>query len=516
MSLWQQSIGMGYYLLFIIHHNLLLMNNKISLTLQQGVLLLILLLIFNALPARADFNHSPVTPDVPYEVRAVWLTTYMGLDWPRQAATTIKDTQRQKAELCQMLDKLHDAGINTVLFQSRLRGTTAYTSAIEPFDAVFTGHAGNHPSYDPLAFAVEECHKRGMELHAWVVAFPVCRLATVKQLGAKSLPKMHPELCQKCGEQYMMNPGVPEVADYLAEICREIVTNYDVDGIHLDYIRYPEQSVPFNDDQTFRKYGKGQSKAAWRAQNVDRCVKAVHDAVKAVRPWVKMSCSPVGKYSDLARYSSFGWNARDAVSQNAQLWLAKGWMDMLFPMMYFDGAHYYPFLANWHENDSGKPIVPGLGIWFLSKNEKDWPLITVQRQMNVARQAGLGGMCFFRTKFFLDNEKGIYDWTKNICFARPALVPPMTWADSLAPASPIVEQHLEGSMLQLSWQAITDATPIYYNVYRIDPDGSGTLLKTHLRETHYERLLTLPILRHSRYVVTAVDAYGNESHTVNE
>lgn len=480
-----------------------------------SALLLFLFYIHQALPIRASLAHSPVTTDVPYEVRAVWLTTYMGLDWPQQKATSQAESKRQKDDLCQMLDKLHDAGINTVIFQARLRGTTAYSSAIEPYDAIFTGKAGGLPLYDPLAFAVEECHKRGMELHAWVVAFPVCRVATVKQLGAKALPKIHPELCHKCGEQYMMDPGVPATADYLAKICKEIVTNYDVDGIHLDYIRYPEQSIQFNDDQTFRKYGSGQSKAIWRTQNVNRCVKAIHDAVKAVRPWVKVSCSPVGKYSDLMRYSSYGWNARDAVSQDAQLWIKKGWMDMLFPMMYFDGAHFYPFLANWRENDEGKPIVPGLGIWFLNAREKNWPLVTIQRQMNVARQVGACGICFFRAKFFLNNEKGLYDWAKNIFFAHRALIPPMTWADSIAPISPIVSERMEGSMLYLTWQPVQDATPIYYNIYRIDPDGSGTLLETRLRQTHYERLLTLPILRHSRYIVTAVDAYGNESHVGN-
>lgn len=107
----------------------------------------------------------------------------------------------------------------------------------------------------------------------------------------------------------------------------------------------------------------------------------------------------MGKYSDLSRYSSYGWNARDAVSQDAQRWLRLGWMDMLFPMMYFDGNHYYPFLADWKEHDAGRPVVPGLGIYFLNSREKNWPLLTVQRQMNVARSEGLGGQAFFRTRF---------------------------------------------------------------------------------------------------------------------
>lgn len=460
----------------------------------------------------AQPTHSPVSSNVAYEVRAVWLTTLMGLDWPNHTANTPEQVAEQKASLCRMLDQFQSIGINTVLFQSRIRSTTAYPSAIEPWDGVFTGTPGKSPLYDPLQFVVDECHRRGMECHAWVVAFPICKVNVAKQLGKRALPAQHPELCQRCGDQWMMDPGVPATATYLAKICDEIVRNYDVDGIHLDYIRYPESAIPFNDDRTYRLYGNGKNKAAWRKQNVDRCVQAIHDAVKAVRPWVKLSCSPVGKYSDLSRYSSRGWNARDAVSQDAQAWLQKGWMDMLFPMMYFDGDHFYPFLADWKEHDAGRPIVPGLGIYFLSPREKDWSLLTVQRQMNVARAEGLGGQAFFRAKFLINDEKGLFSWLKNQFYAHPALVPPMTWLDSIAPAAPEVHQQIDGMRLSLSWNAVSDADgPVRYNVYRLDSIYGDVLLASRIKDTHFEKTLVLPALKHSRYVVTAVDVYGNES-----
>lgn len=458
-------------------------------------------------------QHSPISPSIRYEVRAAWLTTLMGLDWPNRPATTETQAEAQRQQLCTMLDKLQAAGINTVLFQSRIRSTTAYASAVEPWDGIFTGTPGQRPLYDPLRFAVDECHKRGMEIHAWVVAFPICKVAVAKQLGKRALPQQHPELCQRCGDQWMMNPGVPQTANYLARICQEIAANYEVDGIHLDYIRYPEATIPFNDEATYRRYGNKQSRSQWRMSNIDRCVQMIHDAVKAVRPWIKLSCSPVGKYSDLARYSSYGWNARDAVSQDAQRWLREGWMDMLFPMMYFDRKHFYPFLADWKEHDAGRPIVPGLGIYFLNAREKNWPLTTIRRQMNVARAEGLGGQAFFRTKFLLANEKGLYDWLKNSFYAQQALVPPMTWQDSIPPTHPVLTQRVDGLHLQLQWAPAIDNSgqSVTYNVYRIDPLFGDRLLATHLRETHYECVLALPALRHSSYVVTAVDVYGNES-----
>lgn len=458
-------------------------------------------------------QHSPISPSIRYEVRAAWLTTLMGLDWPNRPATTETQAEAQRQQLCTMLDKLQAAGINTVLFQSRIRSTTAYASAVEPWDGIFTGTPGQRPLYDPLRFAVDECHKRGMEIHAWVVAFPICKVAVAKQLGKRALPQQHPEFCQRCGDQWMMDPGVPQTANYLARICQEIAANYEVDGIHLDYIRYPEATIPFNDEATYRRYGNKQSRSQWRTSNIDRCVQMIHDAVKTVRPWIKLSCSPVGKYSDLARYSSYGWNARDAVSQDAQRWLREGWMDMLFPMMYFDGKHFYPFLADWKEHDAGRPIVPGLGIYFLNAREKNWPLTTIRRQMNVARAEGLGGQAFFRTKFLLANEKGLYDWLKNSFYAQQALVPPMTWQDSIPPTHPVLTQRIDGLHLQLQWTPAIDNSgqSVTYNVYRIDPLLGDRLLATHLRETHYECVLALPALRHSSYVVTAVDVYGNES-----
>ena len=167
---------------------------------------------------------------------------------------------------------------------------------------------------------------------------------------------------------------MPDTADYLASICEEIVRNYDVDGISLDYIRYPEKEVKFNDAATYsRDAPKGQSVVSWRRDNISRCVKAVHDRVKALKPWVAISCSPVGKYDDTKRYPSGGWNAYRAVCQDAKLWLKEGWMDILMPMMYFRGNHFYPFLIDWQDDAGGRCIAAGLGVYLIDRNQQDWP-----------------------------------------------------------------------------------------------------------------------------------------------
>ena len=473
------------------------------------------------------------------EYRAVWLTTLSGLDWPSRPVSVPSDTLRQQQALRQTLDRLQQAGINTVIFQTRIRATVAYPSNIEPWDGAFSGTPGRGPGYDPLAFALRECHKRGMELHAWVVAFPICNVTLARRLGAEALPKKHPELCHRCGDAWFMDPGVPATAQYIAGICREIVERYDVDGIHLDYIRYPEESVAWKDQATYRKYGNGKRLGDWRRENVSRVVQAVHDAVKSVRPWVKLSCSPVGKRADLPRQSSYGWNAREAVYQDAAQWLQQGQMDVLFPMMYFDGKHFYPFAQDWTEQSGGRPVVPGLGIYFLSPREKDWSLSVIARQMHFARQLNMGGTAFFRSKFLTDNTKGLYDFLQKDFYRQPVLTPPMKVSGVAAPEMPHVSIKREGNTLHLSWKAVTSAVPVIYNIYRISksatsvsrvsplavgasrPPKDTLVLKKTLEEprlvaskisaTQWIYTPSLPSLCHDTYIVRAMDAYGQES-----
>ena len=334
--------------------------------------------------------------DGKHEVRAVWLTTIGGLDWPHSYAQSAHSIEKQKNELRDMLDKLQLANINTVLLQTRVRATTIYPSDIEPWDGCMSGIPGKTPGYDPLAFAIDECHKRGMELHAWVVSIPIGKW---NGYGCRQLRKKRPDIVKRIADEGFVNPEKTAAADYIASICAEITEKYDIDGIHLDYIRYPET-------------WQGRIDVVKGRKNITRIVEKVATEVKARKPWVKMSCSPVGKHDDLARFSSYGWNARTKVCQNAQKWLADGLMDQLYPMMYFRGNQYFPFAVDWKENDCGKAVASGLGIYFLSPKEKDWDINVLRRQLHFLKDAGLG-QAFFRCKFLLDNVKGIYDIIKD-------------------------------------------------------------------------------------------------------
>lgn len=347
------------------------------------------------------------------ELRAVWLTTVKNLDWPKKLVKSHADIEKQKAELRTILDQLQQANVNTILLQTRVRSAVIYPSAIEPWDVCLTGTHGRDPGYDPLQFAIDEAHARGMELHAWLCTLPA---GNWESAACKAIRKRLPHLIYKVGDEGFMRPEAPETATYLASIAREIVTRYDVDGIHLDYIRYPElQKVRISGNEA-------------RA-NITRVVRAIHDAVKAEKPFVKMSCSPIGKYADLRRQSSRGWNARDKVYQDAQEWLRTGLMDQLYPMMYFRGNNFYPFAVDWQANSYGRSVAAGLGIYCLHRSEGNWPLEEIQRQMNTTRWIGMGH-AYFRSQFFTDNTKGVYTLIAKQIDNYPALPPAMTWESS--------------------------------------------------------------------------------------
>lgn len=455
------------------------------------------------------------------ELRAVWLTTLSGLDWPRNKATSAAGVERQKQELCQLLDQLKAANINTVLLQTRIRGSVIYPSAIEPWDVCLTGQYGRSPNYDPVQFAIEETHRRGMELHAWVVTIPAFKVEAAKKMGRNSLLQTHPELLKKHNGQYYLDPGLPGTADYLSSILREFIRKYDVDGIHFDYIRYPENAPTFPDAATYKKYGKGKGKAEWRRDNITAIVRRLHREVKAEKPWVKMSSSPVGKYRDTHRYSARGWNAYDAVHQDAQGWLREGIQDMLFPMMYFTGDHFYPFALDWHEGSYGRYVAPGLGIYFLHPSERNWDLSVITRELCYLRRQGLNGQAFFRTKFLTDNTKGLYDYLQQVFYACPALPPTYPWIDDEAPSKPegFTMTHIDNQTSELNWQPSTDNMAqggIRYNVYAstdfpVDVSRPENLVATLLCKTSFTYSRLSAYLYGLNLAVTAIDRCGNES-----
>lgn len=467
--------------------------------------LYIIFILFHLAVASYGQSFYAVNPNPKYEVRAVWLTTIGGIDWPHSYAQSERSAEKQKEELRAILDRLQKANINTILLQTRIRATTIYPSQYEPWDGCLSGFPGKSPGYDALQFAIDECHKRGMEVHAWVVTIPVGKW---NSYGCRQLRKRFPRLIKRIDQDGYMDPEATQTGCYLAEMCREIVQRYDVDGIHLDYIRYPE---------TWKfRIGKDQARG-----NITRIVEKIHQAVKKEKPWVKMSCSPIGKFDDLSRYWSHGWNAYTKVAQDAQAWLKDGLMDELFPMMYFRGDQFFPFAIDWKEHSYGKIIAPGLGIYFLDPKEGKWNISDITSELYHLRNIG-EGHAFFRNKFLLDNHQGVYDFVTAHFNRYPALVPPMTWESNKRPQQPVtlcIEEN-EGTTtlrwdnsLQYEDGTAIKTPSIYNNVYAskeypVDVHDARNLILT---RTTRRQLMTRTGNTPTYYAVTTTDGFGNES-----
>jgi uncharacterized lipoprotein YddW (UPF0748 family) len=465
------------------------------------------------------FAQAPAT-----EVRAVWLATNWGLDWPTQGTSVTA----QKEELERILDVLKRENFNTVLFQTRAQGRVFYKSEIEPKSSYFN-HTDN---FDPLAFVVGECHKRGLECHAWIATYTMGRAQmkyTGKGKSRKAIPvKNKPDYYKLIDETWHLDPGRPETTNLIVSVVSEIVSNYDVDGVHFDYIRYPSNTSKFPDEDTFAKYGNGEKLADWRRNNINRLVAKIYDTVKSIKRWVQVSSSPLGRYRVLPDSPNDGWTAYETVYQDAGQWMKSGKHDLIFPMMYYRGRNFYPFLNDWVANSNGRTVVPGLGVFQM--NDLNWPLQDITDQMKYIRENKVKGKAYFRAGHLLSNLKGVMD-SVRIYYRTPAKLPPLTWLDSIAPDSPPDLQVYKDNngLLNIKWNMFDKNEDFTYTVYvssteNIDRDNSNSILATGLHANSYSFPAAVGEFG-VYYSVSASDRYHNESavcppayfsHSVNE
>lgn len=474
----------------------------------QGIAFLISLLF-----SVSCFSVSPK-----HEIRALWLTTNWGLDWPSSSAATPADEKARRQELCRMLDCAEKTGLNTIFFQVRLRGDVLYASRYEPWSRLLTGQTGRAPGYDPLSFMIEACHRRNLQCHAWFVCMPVGNDRQVRQQGPLSIVRRHPEWCKKVNGEWYLDPGLPEVRQYLTDLVSEITEKYPVDGIHLDYIRYPDRADRFPDQQTYREYHTdNRSLREWRTENINRTVYAVYDKVKSIKPWVKVSCSVLGKYNALPLYPSHGWSGTERVHQDAREWMKQKKIDFIVPMLYYDNENFYPFLYDWIRHSYGVPVVCGLGIYRLEKNEGDWSRSDIFRQILAGRSWGAGGQALYRGRSVLENTKNLTAGLRENIYEFPALFPSVRTPDSIPPpASPSGLRIDEKSGVRtLSWRATGNAdTYILYGspFYPVDTGNPENILSCNLQDT----VCTVPSNNTCGqplffYAVTATDRYHQES-----
>jgi uncharacterized lipoprotein YddW (UPF0748 family) len=374
----------------------------------------------------------------------VWIATVDHIDWPPRNTLV---PEAQKAELIRILDKVASLKLNTVIFQVRPAADALYRSPIEPWSEYLTGRQGLAPSpmYDPLEFAIQEAHKRGLQIQAWFNPYRAEFLSAKSPLAPNHIAKTHPELVKRYADLLWMDPGEPRVQSRSLAVILDVVKRYDIDGVHLDdyFYPYPEGGKSFPDDNSYARYGDGLSKLDWRHRNVDNFIARLSQGIHSEKPWVEFGISPFGIYRPgVPAGIKAGVDQYNELSSDPVKWLQQGWCDYLSPQLYWpidQQAQSFPRLLDWwrSQNTLNRHLWPGLYTSRVLAVRKGFTAQEVVRQVQLTR---LGtndpGHIHFSMKALADDGKGIDEYLLGSCYQNYALAPASPWLDSRIPAAP--------------------------------------------------------------------------------
>ncbi len=413
-----------------------------------------------------------------HEVRAVWLTTNSGLDWPKGEY----DETTQKENLCEILDKLADANFNTIIFQAQVKGDVLWESTMQPAMRAITGNGSKSMRYDVSEYVIEECHKRNMECHAWIVPYRIGTSSDANKYVSNKVKHpltTNPELCVEYNGSYYLDPGLPETREYLLDVYRELISNYDYDGVNFDYTRYPGSD--FDDADSYAKYNpEGLPKDDWRRQNINTFIAEFYDMAKSINPNIKVGAAPIGTYKNVSGYGNM--TAYGSVYQDACQWMQSGNHDLLIPQMYWNEKNgFTPNMSTWVTNCDGRQLVIGLAPYKMVDGSNDWDVSVITDQINKIRNNdGTSGICFFRADHVIDDSQtkiaDLYDELQNNYFKYPAHIVPMDYNGVTKPNAPenVKQEYINGQYV-ISWDEPSldvDNTPLkYYSVYLSDGES---------------------------------------------
>ncbi len=493
------------------------------------------------------------TPIIKRHLRGAWISTVVNLDWPSTDTVKIANSEerikKSKEELIEILDKAVELKFNAIFFQVSPEGDALYKSKIVPWSRYLTGTFGKDPGFDPLAFAIEEAHKRNLEIHAWFNPYRVSmntNSSTVSSLNIeKSVYKEHPEWIKKSMNRCVVDPGIPEARKWVIDRVMEVVENYDVDGVHFDdYFYYEEYEGELKDQDTFNKYNNGKFKnlGDFRRNNTYLLIKELSEKIRSAKPWVKFGVSPAGIWANKKDGHPDGSNTNSSFTNydksfaDTKKWVEEEIIDYIAPQIYFTFANPrapYGELASWWSNVcKGKNVHLYIGQAFYKTNDDTdeyfkgsnaVPELSRQLKFNMAKPEIMGTI-MFRFKNFEDSGKQqAVGAIKNNLWTTNSLVPVMPWKGGSAPDTPTLgklESLSKG--VKLTW---TDNDPdtAYFAVYRFNlgektdivSDESALRLLTTIRKNRsgVQEFVDYEISNADSvyYVVTALDRLHNES-----
>lgn len=467
------------------------------------------------------------------EFRAAWIQSVNG-------QFRGMPTEKLKQNLIGQLNSLQRAGINAIIFQVRPEADALYASRLEPWSRFLTGVQGKAPEpyWDPMQFMIDECHKRGMEFHAWIN--PYRTKTTLKsELAPNHVYNIHPEWFVTYGDQLYFDPALPESRRHICMVVSDIVSRYDVDAIHMDdyFYPYPIKGKDFPDDASFARFGGGFSnKGDWRRSNVNVLIKKLHETIREIKPWVKFGVSPFGIYrnesSDPLGSKTKGLQNYDDLYADVLLWAREGWIDYNIPQIYWHIGHpvadYETLVKWWARNTENRPLFIGQSVMNTVQNAdpKNPSINQLPRKMALQRAyQTIGGSCQWPASAVVENAGKYRDALIAEYHKYPALPPVFDFMDNEAPAKVrrMKSVWTEDGYI-LFWTAPKYKEEmnraVQYVVYRFndkekvnidDPSHIVAITRDNFYKLPYEDGKTK-----YRYVVTALDRLHNESKSVGK
>lgn len=479
----------------------------------------------------------PMSSGVKREVRSVWMATVWALDWPSSTSSTTA----QKNEMVKYLDVLQKNNFNAIYFQVRTMSDAFYKSSYEPWSSYLTGTRGKDPGWDPLAFVVEECHKRGMECHAWVNPYRFStgsNWSTVQDQALKSAGMLLAYTKSDGKTTTILNPGLESVRKRIVDVCKEIISNYDVDGFVFDDYFYPE-GIPVTssagDYDLWQKSGASMTFGDWRRNNVNQMVADVYNMVQQQKPYVRFGISPAGAACTSAAVAAkhgidrcpvaSDWQY-DGIFSDPVAWLEAGTIDYISPQLYWKTNHktnpFGPMTKWWSyvAKHFGRHHYASHSISFLNSSNTtgDWEEIGKQVQFSRDYTENEAPGAVFYSAAYVTGKKqsGFGEWLQVNKFQNKALTPAIDWKKS--DLEKVQVSALNKRATVLSWTGVDN---VRYSVYAVPESVNVETLDSNIPAEYllgvsYKTTYTMPDDKKSgyNYAVCVLDRYGNEYEPV--
>ena len=479
----------------------------------------------------------PMSSGVKREVRSVWMATVWALDWPSSTSSTTA----QKNEMVKYLDVLQKNNFNAVYFQVRTMSDAFYKSSYEPWSSYLTGTRGKDPGWDPLAFVVEECHKRGMECHAWVNPYRFStgsNWSTAQDQALKSAGMLLAYTKSDGKTTTILNPGLESVRKRIVDVCKEIISNYDVDGLVFDDYFYPE-GIPVTssagDYDLWQESGASMTFGDWRRNNVNQMVADVYKMVQHQKPYVRFGISPAGAACTSAAVAAkhgidrcpvaSDWQY-DGIFSDPVAWLEAGTIDYISPQLYWKTNHktnpFGPMTKWWSyvAKHFGRHHYASHSISFLnsSNTTSDWEEIGKQVQFSRDYTENEAPGAVFYSAAYVTGKKqsGFGEWLQVNKFQNKALTPAIDWKKS--DLEKVQVSALSKRATVLSWAGVDN---VRYSVYAVPESVNVETLDSNIPAEYllgvsYKTTYTMPDDKKSgyNYAVCVLDRYGNEYEPV--